>query len=297
MLSVARLGPNTRVLWLALSPAFILMFWFLDFQGTFRKEILVYLSYSILILGILTGSRKRFLMWLSSLIFIFSIFAHEANFFFLPFFIIALVICTVKVRSKDLYTLLLVVISGSLGGLGYAIAFSKPSDSYFVCQALLERGLADTLCGGAISYLSLDFDQAVHLVKNELIYSGLYMSYALAYILAVIPLLFLRPAFLSEKIYYSVIFLGVIVFFPLFIVAYDWGRWISFYITSASIILIMHMNIRRDLYPLNVNTSPAFKAFAFLHCFLWSMPHCCEPMGFGVPDFIGKVAYKLLLDA
>jgi hypothetical protein len=166
-----------------------------------------------------------------------------------------------------------------------------------VCKALLERGLAVKLCGGAISFLNLDRDHAVQFVKNQLIYSGLYMSYAMAYILAIIPLLFVRPNILSEKTYYIAISIGIVAFFPLFVVAYDWGRWINFYISSVTIILIMHMNLRRDLYPLNVNNSPAFKGFAFLHCFLWSMPHCCEPMGFGVPDFIVKIVYTLLLDA
>jgi hypothetical protein len=236
-------------------------------------------------------------MWLSSLIFIFAVFSHEGNFFFIPFFVLALFVFNDGLKRQHLYVLVLVVIGGSLAGLGFAIAFSKSPDSYSVCKALLERGLSDNLCDGAIAFLNLDRDHALHFVKEQLIYSGLYMSYAVIYILAVIPLFFLKPSILSKKNYYFFVSVGIVSFLPLFIVAYDWGRWINFYITSLSIILIMHMNLRRDLYPLNVKNSPTIKVFAFLHCFLWSMPHCCEPMGFGVAGFIGRTVSELLFDA
>lgn len=293
-LSVVRLEPNTRVLWLILSPAFVLIFWFNDIGSSCRKEILVYFSYSLLLLSIVFQIKNKFMIWIASLFFIFAVFSHEGNFLFLIFFIISLYIVRENLSKKQWYLLVSIVIIGSLGGLGYAIAYSESIDSTFVCRALLQRGLSEHLCNGAIFFLDQDIDHAVDFLKSELLDSGLYIFYIIAYCLSLIPLLFVRPLFLSKKVYFLVIIFGIMLFSPLFAIAIDWGRWINFYVTSMTMILLMHMNLRPNLYPFRELNTISFKLIVFLHSTTWNVPRYHEVIGFGVVDFAKWVAAKLL---
>lgn len=296
-LSLARLGPNIRILWLALSPAFLFMFMFLDLDNGLKKEIIVYFSYSLIVVYTVTKLNNKAILWLSSLVFVFGVFSHEGNIFFLPFFMILLYLVKQGSANEHWYLLILFVVMGSLGGLGYAIAFPKSPDPNVICSALLQRGLSENLCNGAISYLDHDMSRAVDFVKFQLLDSGLYKSYLAAYLLSLMPLLFLRPANIPMTIYLVAITSGIILFFPLFILAYDWGRWINFYITSVTIILLIHMNLRPDLYPLNVDNTAGLKLFFLFYFIFWNMPHCCGQIGFGVVNLFSRLVNEMLVAA
>ena len=71
------------------SPAFIFFFPFYDLAGGFRKEILGFLAFLILLHGLLLNSNL--IKFISLSVYIFSVYSHELNALLLPFFMYVLI--------------------------------------------------------------------------------------------------------------------------------------------------------------------------------------------------------------
>src|SRR5262245_48714716 len=80
-----RLHVSDRIMFTVLSPAF-LFFWLYAPQAM-RKEIIVYLAFSIILLGVAFTPEGMLFKIAALLVYGTAVFSHEASVFFLPFFI------------------------------------------------------------------------------------------------------------------------------------------------------------------------------------------------------------------
>ena len=284
------------VIWLVLSPAFVFLFWLHNPQGGFRKELIVYFSYSLVFLSVTLSYRQTWVIVVSALVFVVSVFAHEANFFSLPFFLFMIWLLRERYSEWHLGVLAVCVVIGSVAGMVYALSFSRVENTELICAALTERGLSDHLCSGAIEWLSDDLHAALAHVKRR-IESGTYWIYILAYLLSLIPFLIVRPDGIKTKHYLVCVMFGIVCFAPLFVVGEDWGRWISFYITSITMIALVDMSIRERSWQIRAGNKTIVSVIAISHIAFWSFPHVGASLGFGLADFAlraGNTVARLL---
>lgn len=282
--------------WMVLSPAFVFLFWLHDPQGSFRKELIVYFSYSLVLLSVTINLRQTWLLAVSASVFVLAVFAHEANVFSLPFYLLMIWLLRERYPEWHLGALAVCVVIGSVAGIAYALTFPRVENPQLICAALTERGLSGHLCTGAIEWLSDDIDTALSHAKQR-VESGAHWTYIAAYLLSLIPFLLFRPEGIKQKYYFACLLLGIGCFAPLFIVGEDWGRWISFYITSITMIALVDMSIRGRSWEIGSGNRAIVTVIAILHVALWSFPHVGGSLGLGLVDFairIGNKAARLL---
>jgi hypothetical protein len=165
-----------------------------------------------------------------------------------------------------------------------------------ICAALTERGLSGHLCAGAINWLSDDLHAALSHVKQRVHADG-YWIYIIAYFLSLVPFLFFRPNQINKIHYLMFIILGIFCFAPLFVIAIDWGRWISFYITSITIIVLVDMSVQGRIWQISLGDRTIVSIIAILHITLWSFSHFGGRFGLGLVEFVvraGNEAARLL---
>tara|TARA_A100001015_G_C15023242_1_gene729101 strand:- start:176 stop:1312 length:1137 start_codon:yes stop_codon:yes gene_type:complete len=250
---------------LIFSPAAFL-FPIYDSQGAFRKEILGILALFILASNI--KSKNNYWFLLSSFVYTIGIFSHTVNFFFLS--TILYLIYFVK-KSKKIFDYSLFIIP-SVTYIFFHFSFSNTEALLFsmrnkMCEDLREIGLFN-LCGhGSFDYLTWDLNAAFLITQNIIINERRqeYYFYIFLFLISFIPYLFDKN-FKNNLLFY--IFIGT-SFAPLFLLAYDWGRWI----------FIMHICFLVN-YLLSDKQSTNNKYFFILVLFpiLFRIEHCCDPI-------------------
>jgi hypothetical protein len=112
----------------------------------------------------------------------------------------------------------------------------KVSDTRAICAPLLERGLDGSMCGGAIRWMSRDGADSLRAVASWLDRQRL-IGFLLAYLAALVP--FLYVIWIGRQRIRNVLILALLAvpFLPLYPVSMDWGRWMSFHVFSASVLL------------------------------------------------------------
>lgn len=250
---------------LIFSPATFL-FNIYDSQGSFRKEILGILALVILASNI--KEKKSYQTYLSGLIYTIGIFSHSVNLFF---FTSLIFILFYKIRSKNLNHYLLFIGSTFLNVLSYFIFSNSEQDLYrkrnLMCQDLENLGLSN-LCGyGSFDFVVWDFNAAYLITQNIIINENRTASYFYIFLffLSMVPFMFDKNVYVEFK-YYLLIGLS---FIPLFLIAYDWGRWI--YIISICF-LIIYLTSQKDLI------SQKFLYVFLFYPLLFRIEHCCKPL-------------------
>ena len=250
---------------LIFSPATFL-FNIYDSQGSFRKEILGILSLFLLISATKTKTNKKYI-FLSSIMYTIGIFSHSVNLFFLT--TILLIILT-KINSKSVLTYLLFLIPTCLNFIFYFLFSNSEQELYLKRNAMcfeLEYLNLSNLCGyGSFDFLVWDLNAAYLITQNYTINENRQASYVyiFLYLFSLLPLFFDKNLLNNFKYY---VFINV-SFFPLFLIAFDWGRWIYIMsICNLAIYIISEKNI--------VNSK--FKYLLFLYPFLFRIEHCCKP--------------------
>jgi len=168
LLSIHKLGISLTLACIILSPGFFIVFWFNDFGGAFRKEILFYFSVCIILFAQALSIKSKIILLCSSAFFILSVLSHEANIFFLPFFLLSILTYSSGFFYKKItYFFVYLTIIGSSISFLYAIIFYITDDSSLICKVLVERGLSDKLCYGSILYLTRDIEYAIALSTRQ----------------------------------------------------------------------------------------------------------------------------------
>ncbi|MBV1868965.1 MAG: hypothetical protein KUG69_13835 [Marinosulfonomonas sp.] len=235
-------NPSISVL-LLISPAIFTVFWVADPQGSLRKELLSFAGLSLCALAAMRDRKSVF--WLGVSFLCVSFIAHEGMIFFVPtFFGILLISNFHQIAPKHTFAASLVVLSFSIGSFLFAINNSRISDITPICAELLDRGLNNTICDGAIKWLAFDSVEGIlriiNYIKTENISGVLF-----AYVVALAPFFYLVRISKEPVRSAIVLVLSALPFVLLFFIAYDWGRWISFYIFSLTILTACALGNRK----------------------------------------------------
>jgi hypothetical protein len=241
---------SDKLLLVLISPIFLL-FWFNDYRGAIRKEILAYFSFMPLFIAAYFQYRSLTLLLGSSFIFIIATFAHEANVLFFPFFALAVYFIygqhtQVSQRAwaaPFIICLVLVLFISLVAGI-YAITFPRVEDYAEICDPLIWRGLSDEVCKGAIRALERDLSHELKRT-SDLFFSNNGLLFFLAYALALYPFWVLVRETEKPIFYLIILIISGFAFLPLYIVAVDWGRWMNFHISSVLLVLIVFNMVNR----------------------------------------------------
>ena len=234
-----------------ISPAIFTAFWVADPQGSVRKELLAFAGLSLSALAAVRENRLIF--WLGVLTFCVSILAHEAMVLFTPtFFGIILVSRLHKTAIAHALSASLIVSLFSLFAFFYAISCSQAIDVIAICAPLIERGLDKEICGGAIKWMAYDSAYGFQAVISKINIRSL-GGFLISYAAALAP--FLYFIWIGRRSTGSGVILVLLAlpFVPLYFIAVDWGRWMSFHIFSAAILLACAM--AKDSFPIRRNPS------------------------------------------
>ncbi len=266
---------------LIFSPAAFL-FPIYDSQGAFRKEILGILALFILASKIKTKNNYWFV--LSSFIYTVGIFSHTVNFFFLTS-ILYLIYFEIKSRRIFEYSLFIIP---SFIYIFFHFSFSNTEATLFsmrnkMCDDLREMGLFN-LCGhGSFDYLTWDLNAAYLITQNIIINERRqeYYFYILLFFISFIPYLFDKN-FKDKLLFYF--FVGT-SFIPLFLLAFDWGRWI--FIMHTCFLVNYLLSEQKPI-------SKKYSYVLFLFPILFRVEHCCDPVfKFNSEYLVGNFRYLL----
>ncbi len=268
------------------SPAFIFFFPFNDFWGGFRKEIIVFSSFLLLLISISDVRVNKSLATLSLILFALGVFSHEMTALLLPFFIYVLYSekfkeCPdildfkkhFKIRNfiydeKFYYSIMFSFFS--ILGLSLSLFYSGTIEqSKSICDSLLEIGLKDNMCSGSISWISNDYIYAFNFVRDTVIEKG-YIYYAFYFVLSIFPFLMLSWTYQRKVI--VLFFVVLISFVPLFLLAIDWGRWIHIIVFMFTMTLVYDDNNTSKPARMTVKINPVLTICLIVVFMFWRLP-------------------------
>lgn len=254
-----------------------LMFDLINPTASGRKEILLFATFCIYVFLDRLPEKLdkaiflRWQFWFQSSVFIFLILSHEGLYFFLPFF-------GFYDLLKHGFSKRIIVSFCTAFGLA-SIAFI--SVCYFrgtleqaniICSNLTTAGLNQAICQGGINQIGGMF------FPLTATYLRIYGSSAL---LTFIPLFsfgfLLAKSLPSRKAWFWGLLACLGFTFPLYVVAYDWGRWIHI---AALMTLLVWVSIKPLLVSNRVSrltffTSVGTAIFLYLYVLHWRLIHCC----------------------
>ena len=237
-----------------------------DPAAGFRKEVLVYVSLSLLVWALIAVRRKvgaAVLAVLSLLVFVLAVFSWETSALFLPAYLYLLVR-----RGEDLGLSVLFrrILAGAfllVGGAGLALGtlfHGTVSTAQAICEVVREHGFSrPDLCSGAIDAIGWTSQYTLDSVTASF---PLYVGYLPLALLALIPVL--TTPWLRRNWAWALLIAAAFV--PLFVIVTDYGRWINM-IVMALIFCIV--------------AGPAQNTFSrawtwltvILYTTLWGLPH------------------------
>lgn len=215
---------------LAVSPAIFTLFWVASPVGALRKELLTFAGLSLAAGAAVQGNRVALVAGVVLLCTGF--WAHEALVLFTPLFLwfswVALPPGKTRIIAPAAVCLC------ALFALVYALSHRHIPDPGVVCQPLLDRGLSARLCDGAIDWLGRDTDDISETFAKWATPSFV-LGFAISYLFAMAPLIYVLSCTDRARLAISLAFAAVLPFLPLYGVAIDWGRWMSFHVFSISL--------------------------------------------------------------
>lgn len=244
-LAIERSSSRATLWLLVLSPAFFVNFWAVDPDGALRKELLIFLAFSVLLYATTMETLSKALVFVSALVFGVAVVSHEGNVFFAPFFFLSyfLIYKSGQIEKPLLITLLALTLLACLATIAVALRFSNVEDHFVVCQPLLDAGVRTGICDGAIKALELNlafFTEATF----WMLFSTKVLSFLLMYGLACISIFVIGFHFFDKKTMFWASFGSAFFFLPLYVVAVDWGRWLSFHASAVifTMLIILSLN-------------------------------------------------------
>lgn len=246
------------------SPAFIFLFWVNHTSTSFRKEILLYISLVFILKAFVGAAYLRFWYWGAVALYIVAGLSHELVIFFLPFFIFPIIDYGYRQAWswKKIFLYGQPFLLSTVFIFTFALYFSATKDQTVqICESLASFQLRDHFCDGAIAWLQHDAFYGYQKVLD--LGWGVWINYFFLLILSFIPILLLKRDPLLNRLMGCAICCAL----PLFLVAIDYGRWISILYTSLFLTIIW---LRPALIEKGLNVKPVW---IFSYCFLWVLPN------------------------
>lgn len=275
---------KTLNIWFVLfvfSPAALLFpIYFNEAAG--RKEILLIATYALFVYLIDNNKAKKqlFYYFFSFLLGIVTLF-HELVIFYLPYFILALYLFSIKNKEHLPIKKAIITISGSLIAFMFIFLFGMEIHGNALCSNLQGYGLSENVCSGILKFSYTPKLKGLFKIYEE---NNYLVNYLLSLELALIPLIVfyskLKNSIISSKRILQLFSLVFIYSLPLFVVAIDWGRWINIHILmlafTSLIILKNKQKEKRFIFDVNLpnmNTRNLLiiVLFSFVYLTFWRM--------------------------
>lgn len=231
-----------------------------------RKEFIGLVSLVILAQYIRGKSSQKSLLWIFYALFILAIFSSEVNLALVPG-VIFLFWLNSSTRSRSYFyrELFAIVFLVSLSVL-ISIRFNGDREiANSICQKVISVGLdPEKNCRGAVDVLGMSFSSMIdHLISSY----PIYFIYLIYLFLACLPIVFLK----SDKLnlcWILFLFIGTV---PLYLIAWDYGRWIFLFVLEITICLSVTQVKVKPKNRFNYMTT-------FLYSFLWGSGHGGDPL-------------------
>ena len=278
------------------SPGFLL-FNYYDGISVGRKEILLYLAFMLWLYFAEYRQESRVRTIVFSICYFFLTLIHEVFFFYAPYFCVA----TSLYKSRWCPNLSWLIPASATFAILMTLVLSRPLDSAGVCNSLIQIGAAATVCDGPINFgtqstAALTYDFFNNFGQRSL----LALSFGILVVLLPAHLI-LRDIDTAGRLQrsWSLALIALLGFsLPLFILAADWGRWVSTHVTLSLFMLLIALKPKLA----TIDEPPSVPSLSWLPikskvlslslaliCFMvfnlsYSFNHCCtndllKPLG------------------
>jgi hypothetical protein len=270
---------------LALSPAFLL-FTVYNQQAVGRKELLTFVAFLLWVRHPKwpVGSRVAFHAAFGVLSLVLTL-IHELFFFFTPYFVFWSFLASTRQRADRGWKLSLLVPGCSFLAILVIGSWSATLEDPRLCDRLLAIGAPPEVCNGILSYGDVALkagllDFLAHLDAPSVV--GLLGVFPV--ILVPIYLFLIANASGLPSPWTLIALFSAFILFsaPLFVLAVDWGRWISIHTVLVTITCSWFLH---EKHP-ETGSRPRPTRRVFVHLVLgllilsstlcWSVAYCCE---------------------
>lgn len=261
------------------SPAFYIGFCYWTPRGGFRKELILVTIFALLVVIKLLFKNKlqdNYYVTFSLLLYTLFGLTHEMIIFFSPlllfFFFILYTNKLISLKSVCFICITICLINIILFLLSY-LFHGDPASSAAICKSVSPYTIS-VFCNGAISALGKDLNAALEGISFYIKNTSYLVSYPLLLVLAFLP--FTMITYNKElKVKYGLL-VSFICLLPLFVIAVDWGRWISTYTTIFSLITFFLLHTKQARIKPFFQQHTIFSACLFvIYTFTWVVPFCC----------------------
>lgn len=261
-----------------------LLFTYYDGMAVGRKEAGLLALYSIWIYQINRKLDIKIAVIFSVVIFIFTL-IHEVFFFYSMYFIFS--VYFLNNLKKEIKNSIIILIA-SASAIWIIIFFGHEINSIEICNDLIKSGMNKEICNGIFSYEM----QSPIVVMSKYIEDFNYRNiFQIIIIIVSIELPIIFTLYSNEQFrnyrFKFLLFSSVVILisYPLFILAEDWGRWISIHVMLTIMTLSLHLrdkSVNQDAV-INNNNNNNKMIYLFvailiivLSTFGYSYQHCCS---------------------
>ena len=281
--SIRRSDTPATIWLLILSPGFFISFWSLDDQGGLRKELITFLAFTLLLFATSRLTPNRILIYVSAFVFGFAVLSHEGNLFFAPFFAFCyyLLLSKSAISLGDFIALLVILAGACLTAIVVAFGFDKVTDYMIVCRPVLAAGADAELCEGAIKALEIPLKEYLTTTFWMLL-SPRILSFATLYALTAIPIIIIGKHLVGARLFIKPYLASALLFLPLYAVAVDWGRWVSFHTTAVVFTLLIALSLGHPKGSSPRELPPRPFQFLMIFFLFWGFSHFVDPLWGGM---------------
>lgn len=288
---------GTNALWLLiLCPAFIPIFWAADFGGGLRKELLAYAAFSLLILSVFRPAEAFAWRCIAALLFIAAVLGHEINILLLPAFLAVLMLTKPKAAtapsggafgmSSSPADIALAAAVGVVALFSAVFTFLYPNveDIRFICDPLVERGMHQGICHGAIA----TFSDSIETIWGYGFERTALEAVQFLFTYAAVAVLFGIVAHYSSnrKLLWVVFCATGVPLVLLYPISNDWGRWLNMHLTSAFFVVVALMLARK----VSIRPVPVFLlVLVAASSLFWSPAHTFGLRPWGLIGQVNKI--------
>lgn len=227
------------LLFLVVTPAFAVFFWAANPQGSMRKEVIGFLALALLAFGSLLGGRRPGLAWIALALFVLGCLGNILHALMAGVFLTAYWLArdggqigATMYRYLAGLTLLVAAF-----WFGFAVTFAAVPELAGICGKLLDRGLQEPVCQDALRWLVTGEVDHLGEVRQKMTPVKL-GHFAIAALLALVPVLSTFVAFRERALLAWLVLAAFAPMLPLYVIATDWGRWLSISYTSYVLLVI-----------------------------------------------------------
>ena len=161
--------------------------------------------------------------------------------------------------------------------------------SIAICEKVQFSGFDPMLnCQGAIGTLGYSLTQALEHFKSD--YPG-YILYLPLALVSFLPIYFTSWYESHRSLVKQVVFATI----PLFLIAWDYGRWISIIVTQLTILILMESFFKKSHTHLSrINLPYRLKLLLLFSCCFWGLGHGGNPLTNGWIGFFPSLGSFLI---